>query len=192
MERLIGEDPALAVAASVASAEELDGLDPSSDVVALALSPGSAVPALAAIEWLARVSRVLVISGWDHGPSPVAVFKAGASGCVTRHSDPASIRAGLEAVARGGMFVCRQLAAGFQAELERAVTADTSSCLAPREIETLQWIAQGLTHGQVARRMGVSEATINTYAKRLRAKLNVGNKAQLTQMAIKLGHLSEA
>jgi DNA-binding CsgD family transcriptional regulator len=39
--------------------------------------------------------------------------------------------------------------------------------------------------------MGLTEATVNTYAKRLRAKLNVGNKAQLTRVAIELGHLDE-
>ena len=39
---------------------------------------------------------------------------------------------------------------------------------------------------------GLSRATVNTYAKRIRTKLNVGNKAELTRMAIELGHLSDA
>jgi DNA-binding CsgD family transcriptional regulator len=39
--------------------------------------------------------------------------------------------------------------------------------------------------------MGLSQATINTYAKRIRAKLNATNKAELTRLAIQLGHLGD-
>ncbi|WP_229403220.1 helix-turn-helix transcriptional regulator [Micromonospora okii] len=59
--------------------------------------------------------------------------------------------------------------------------------LAPREAATLGLIAQGLTHAQAARRLGISEATVNTYLTRIRSKLDVGNKAELTREAITLG-----
>ncbi|MFI1195285.1 response regulator transcription factor [Micromonospora sp. NPDC020750] len=59
--------------------------------------------------------------------------------------------------------------------------------LAPREAATLELIAQGLTHAQTARRLGISEATVNTYVTRIRSKLDVGNKAELTLEAITLG-----
>ncbi|RSM62104.1 hypothetical protein DMB66_22730 [Actinoplanes sp. ATCC 53533] len=59
----------------------------------------------------------------------------------------------------------------------------------PREIETLRWIASGFTHAQIATRMGLSTTTVDTYAKRIRAKLNVSNKAELTRVAIELGHV---
>ncbi|MDT5028532.1 MAG: hypothetical protein QOE61_4958, partial [Micromonosporaceae bacterium] len=36
-----------------------------------------------------------------------------------------------------------------------------------------------------------SQATINTYAKRIRGKLKVNNKAELTRMAIDLGLFGE-
>jgi DNA-binding NarL/FixJ family response regulator len=37
--------------------------------------------------------------------------------------------------------------------------------------------------------MGLTEATVSTYVKRIRSKLNVGNKADLTRTAIELGLL---
>jgi DNA-binding NarL/FixJ family response regulator len=61
--------------------------------------------------------------------------------------------------------------------------------LTPRETQTLHAVAQCLTHAQAARRLGVTEATVNTYVKRLRAKLNAGNKAELTRIAIERGHM---
>jgi len=40
--------------------------------------------------------------------------------------------------------------------------------------------------------MGLSPATVNTYAKRIRGKLKVSNKAELTRIAIDLGHLGDS
>ena len=82
-------------------------------------------------------------------------------------------------MARGGFYACPQLAG--------PVRSEPPGHLAPRERETLHWIASGYTHAQIATRMGLSEATVNTYAKRLRAKLDARNKAELTRMAIEFG-----
>ncbi|MFE7741648.1 response regulator transcription factor [Nocardia sp. NPDC057455] len=62
--------------------------------------------------------------------------------------------------------------------------------LGKREIEALQWVARGLTHRQVGRRMGLTEETVNTYIKRVRSKLGAHNKAALTRRAIELGYLA--
>jgi DNA-binding NarL/FixJ family response regulator len=56
--------------------------------------------------------------------------------------------------------------------------------LSGRESQVLQYIACGYTHDQVARRLGISPHTVNTYVKRIRAKLAVGNKAELTRAAV--------
>lgn len=56
--------------------------------------------------------------------------------------------------------------------------------LSGREKQVLQYIASGYTHGQVARRLGISPHTVDTYVKRIRSKLAVGNKAELTRAAI--------
>lgn len=56
--------------------------------------------------------------------------------------------------------------------------------LSPREEQALDFIARGFTHAQTARRMGVTKATVDTYVERIRAKLQVGNKAELTRAAL--------
>lgn len=60
--------------------------------------------------------------------------------------------------------------------------------LSERETQVLHQIAHGLTHGQIATRLGISPHTVDTYVKRIRAKLGVGNKAELTRAAL-LGQL---
>lgn len=55
--------------------------------------------------------------------------------------------------------------------------------LSEREFQVLDLIASGFTHAQAARRLGISQHTVDTYVKRLRAKLGPGNKAHLVRMA---------
>jgi DNA-binding NarL/FixJ family response regulator len=61
---------------------------------------------------------------------------------------------------------------------------DPRALLSPREEQALDLIARGYTHAQAATRMGVTKATVDTYVERIRAKLQVGNKAELTRAAL--------
>jgi DNA-binding NarL/FixJ family response regulator len=191
MEKLVSDDPELEVVASVGAVDELPETGPGAyDVVIVDLSPPTADPTLAIISKVAEIGRPLVCSSWEQPPTLLAAMRAGAHGCITRHTEQAAVRDAVRIVAQGGLYLCPRLTGQFQAELARPADEDSSG-LAPREIETLRWIALGFTHAQIATRMGLSQATVNTYAKRIRAKLNVSNKAELTRMAIELGHLTQ-
>ncbi|MGW1965588.1 response regulator transcription factor [Streptomyces sp. NPDC001935] len=62
--------------------------------------------------------------------------------------------------------------------------ASVRDMLSPREWEVLSHIAAGLTHDQIARRLAISPHTVDTYVKRIRSKLGLGNKAELTRAAL--------
>ncbi len=187
LEQLAAAIPHLAVTASVASVDELDA---DYGVVVVHLPAREDGLALKAISRLAGISRPVVISTWDRPPSLLAAVRAGVRGCLTRQSNHQSVARALSVVAAGGFYMCERLVDQFHRELSRPPRADPHG-LAPREVETLQWIARGFTHAQIATRMGVSSATVNTYAKRIRGKLRVSNKAELTRIAIELGHLGQ-
>ncbi|MBP2471853.1 DNA-binding NarL/FixJ family response regulator [Crossiella equi] len=61
--------------------------------------------------------------------------------------------------------------------------------LTRREVETVRLISSGLTNRQIARRLGLSEATVDTYVKRIRNKLRVSNKAELVSRVLSAGYL---
>jgi len=187
MEKLISEDPALHMVASV---EAVERLDDRYDLVVLDLPLAGPATAPEVIAAAARIGQPLVCSSWEQPLTLLSAIRAGARGAITRHTEQAAVREALRTVAQGGFYLCSRLVGRFQAELARPLDEDPNG-LAPREIETLRWIAIGLTHAQIATRMGLSPATVNTYAKRIRAKLNVRNKAELTRMAIELGHLAQ-
>ncbi|QOC93838.1 LuxR C-terminal-related transcriptional regulator [Micromonospora craniellae] len=191
MERLVQDEPGLALGPSVASVGELEQAGPADyrvifiDLPAL---PGGTV--LELIGKLATRGAPLVCATWEQPPGLLSAVRAGARGVITRYAEQPDVRLALRVVATGGLHIGAELADRFATDLSRPADADENG-LAPREVETLRWIALGLTHAQIATRMGLSQATVNTYAKRIRAKLNVTNKAELTRMAIELGHVAQ-
>jgi DNA-binding NarL/FixJ family response regulator len=75
-------------------------------------------------------------------------------------------------------------AAHAAATRRSAARAAPATLLTEREEQVLQQVASGLTHGQIGRRLGISPHTVDTYVKRIRVKLRVGNKAELTRAAL--------
>jgi DNA-binding NarL/FixJ family response regulator len=187
LEKLASDDPGMTVAAAVASVAELGGGP--YDVVVLDL-PGLDTAALETIAEVATAGPSLVSAAWEGGPSLLGAMRAGARGCIGRFTEQQDVRDAVHVVARGGVYVCPRLTERFQLELASRGD-DEAGGLTPREIETLRFIASGFTHAQIAVRMGLTTATVDTYAKRIRAKLNAGNKAELTRVAIELGHFGE-
>jgi DNA-binding NarL/FixJ family response regulator len=187
LEKVVSDAPGLTVGASVQNSDELD-VEARFDAVFLELSSRTGLPVAPELLALSAHGPIVASAAWERPPMLGAVIRAKARGYVTSRSRGEVVVAALKAVGDGGFYVCPELVDRFFAEMGRS-GAEEPSGLAPREVETLRWIARGLTHAQIANRMRLTEATVNTYAKRIRAKLNVGNKAELTRMAIELGHL---
>ncbi|GAA2078967.1 response regulator [Actinomadura alba] len=149
-------------------------------------------PCMASISDFSEMSRVLVMSASGRPEDVVGAVRAGATGYVTKHASPEMFVSAVETVAAGGFALSSQLADILHSELARSAAhasrrrsgRATGGELSAREEETLGLIAQGFTHAQAASRMGVSKATVDTYVERVRAKLRLGNKAELTRAAL--------
>jgi DNA-binding NarL/FixJ family response regulator len=131
----------------------------------------------------ARPGATLIVVGSPPGDDVAATYlRAGVGGVVSKQDPPDVFVAAVRDVAAGrvvgvpgeerwdGDLVPRQ--------------REEPGMLSCREEEVLQQIARGLTHGQIAQRLGISRYTVDTYIRRIRAKLGVGNKAELTRAAI--------
>ncbi|MFC0527559.1 helix-turn-helix transcriptional regulator [Phytohabitans kaempferiae] len=126
----------------------------------------------------ARSTAVLVLH--DAPAEAAAFFRAGASGVISRRESGERIVRAVRAIT-SGTRVCPEEWNGPPA-VERTELPDHH--LSEREEQVLGQISRGLTHGQIATRLGISPHTVDTYVKRIRAKLGVGNKAELTRAAL--------
>lgn len=195
MAAILAEAGDIEITLSTASPAELLAAAPDgvADVVLLDLYHGTDEPCLPILAELRGVVKVLVVSASGRPADVLGAITAGASGYVTKLADPAMLVSAVRTVAAGGFALSSQLADILQSELtggERAAgraepARAAVSPLSPREEQALTLIAKGFTHAQTATRMGVTKATVDTYVERIRAKLQVGNKAELTRAALR-------
>lgn len=117
-------------------------------------------------------------------------LNAGAAGIVNKTETGSRIVRAIELATAGisGFAVPSPTRTPTTPAVAEAPTRSDRWALSEREEQVLHQIAHGLTHGQVATRLGISPHTVDTYVKRIRAKLGVGNKAELTRAAL-LGRL---
>lgn len=134
-------------------------------------------------EAAAKCTAVLVLSN-DATTECATYLRAGASGVVCKRESGERIVRAVRAVASGA-HVCPGECDGPPVLEHNEVSGYH---LSEREKQVLRQISRGLTHGQIATRLGISPHTVDTYVKRIRAKLGVGNKAELTRAAL-LGRL---
>jgi DNA-binding NarL/FixJ family response regulator len=120
-------------------------------------------------------TRPTVVLAQPEWPYVQAAIEAGASACVISR-DPTAVHTA-DAVVNALASVARPTVAALPA-------TGALAKLSRREREALDYIAAGFTHGQTARRMGVTKATVDTFVVRIKAKLGVNTKAELTRAAL--------
>jgi DNA-binding NarL/FixJ family response regulator len=141
---------------------------------------------LAPITETAKCTAVLVLAN-EAATEGDAYLRAGAAGVISKREWGERIVDAVKAIAAGARVTPYDWTAVPAAERADVPT----SYLSEREGQVLSQISHGLTHGQIATRLGISPHTVDTYVKRIRAKLGLGNKAELTRAAL-LGRLAVA
>jgi len=131
----------------------------------------------------ARTTRVLVLIG-DLCLPVEEYLRAGTTGVIDKRETGENLVAALRAVTTGTKVVPD----GHLVPPPAESSNPPGPYLSEREEQVLRQISHGLTHGQIATRLRISPHTVDTYVKRIRAKLGVGNKAELTRLAL-LGRL---
>jgi DNA-binding NarL/FixJ family response regulator len=148
----------------------------------LTLRPDEAV---SYVSGLAKFIKVLLLTNNRtqdiDDPAILGLKHAGAVGVVSKCQEADVIIDAVRTVATGAEWLGS--AAGGCATAHEDAENRLSAVLSTREEQVLRQISGGLTHSQVARRLGISQHTVDTYVKRIRAKLQLGNKAELTRAA---------
>jgi DNA-binding NarL/FixJ family response regulator len=176
IQRALEAAPDIRVAGMYASPDRLTA---DVDVVVLDLFLADDLPCLAAVRGMAQRTAVLMISASRRSADIQACFRVGARGYVHKSIEPDALAAAVRTVASGGTVAPTP-------DEARSAPAGPS-VLSRRECQVLHFIANGYTHDQAARRLGISRHTVDTYVKRLRTKLGDGNKAHLTRAALLAG-----
>ncbi|MGP3987870.1 response regulator [Streptomyces sp. 3N207] len=138
--------------------------------------------------------KVLILTTFDLDEYAFSALKAGASGFMLKDVPPGDLLAAIRAVHSGDAVVAPSTTRRLIDRFSSVLPATTSEPVAKelrrlteREREVLTLIAQGLSNGEIAAQLVLSEATVKTHVGRILAKLGLRDRVQAVVLAYETG-----
>jgi DNA-binding NarL/FixJ family response regulator len=188
--RFLEQEPGCQVIAEASSAEEayllLQTIEP--DIVILDLSmPGQGgLSVLRRIKLRWPLLAVLVFSMHDNLPFVSQALRAGATGYVTKSSEPESMLKAVRAVMAGTQYLSPDIASKLE-QAARSPLSHPTLGLSTREFEIFRLVAGGKSHEDIAALLNVSLKTVANNHSLIRQKLNISSDIELYRLARECG-----
>ncbi|MGW6270492.1 MULTISPECIES: response regulator [unclassified Streptomyces] len=138
--------------------------------------------------------KVLILTTFDLDEYAFSGLKAGASGFMLKDVPPGELLAAIRSVHSGDAVVApsttRRLLDRFAPMLPNAGGRPQHKeleRLTDREREVMILVAQGLSNGEIAARLVLSEATVKTHVGRILTKLGLRDRVQVVVLAYETG-----
>ena len=138
--------------------------------------------------------RVLILTTFDLDEYAFTALKAGASGFMLKDVPPDELLGAIRSVRSGDAVVApsttRRLLDRFTPMLPSSGTDQRHKeidRLTEREREVLLLVAQGMSNGEIAAKLVLSEATVKTHVGRILTKLNLRDRVQAVVLAYESG-----
>ncbi|HET9381939.1 MAG TPA: response regulator transcription factor [Streptomyces sp.] len=138
--------------------------------------------------------KVLILTTFDLDEYAFSALKAGASGFMLKDVPPGELLSAIRAVHSGDAVVApsttRRLLDRFAPMLPGGGQRPRHQGLARltgREREVMVLVAQGLSNGEIAARLVLSEATVKTHVGRILTKLGLRDRVQVVVLAYETG-----
>jgi DNA-binding NarL/FixJ family response regulator len=136
--------------------------------------------------------RVLILTTFDLDEYVYEGMKAGASGFLLKDVRPEQLADAVRVVAAGDALlapaITRRLVEQFVSRPAPGAGVPTElSELTERELEILKLVARGLSNGEIASSLFLSEATVKTHVTHILAKLRLRDRVQTVVLAYESG-----
>jgi DNA-binding NarL/FixJ family response regulator len=140
----------------------------------------------------AELPRILILTTFDLDEYVYDALHAGASGFLLKDVPAENLFDAVRVIAAGEALlapaITRRLIAEFARLRPRLQTAPNGlDALTPRETEILGLVAEGLSNGEIAARLVLSEETVKTHVSHVLRKLALRDRAQAVVAAYESG-----
>lgn len=177
--------------------EELGRIRPDVATVDITMPGLSGIDALPKLHEASPRTRFLILTNHESGRFLEEGLKAGASGFLTKDSEPQELKVAVEAVFEGRNYVTprvtnalvERLLSGEPVDAQEASTGRLGA-LTPREREVFHLLAIGKTNKEVASKLDITLGTVKKHRENLQRKLDAHSSAELARIAIQEGLLS--
>jgi len=130
---------------------------------------------------------VLVLSMHADAQIAARAIKAGASGYLTKDSEPEILLEAIRQVGRGGNFIDPTLATRLVFDQSSAADQPPHTNLSNREYQVFLALVHGRGQVDIADELNLSPKTISTHKARLMQKLHVDSVSELVRYAMRHG-----
>lgn len=163
-------------------------LHPDVILMDLAMPRKDGIEALQEIKQENPNARILVITSFAEDEKVFPAIKAGAQGYLLKDSSPQELVQAIRDVSRGESSLDPAIARKLLRELHRPTpSTPTGEVLTEREVEVVKLLAQGLSNGEIAERLIITERTVRSHVGSILAKLHVANRTQAALYAVQQG-----
>lgn len=142
------------------------------------------ITATAAIRRETPEVEVLALTSVLEDASVVGAVRAGAIGYLLKDTHAEELRHAIRSAAAGQVQMAPEAAARLLREVRLPEASDT---LTERETEVLRLLAQGQANKEIARSLGIGEATVKSHVGRILDKLGVQSRTQAALHAVRSG-----
>jgi DNA-binding NarL/FixJ family response regulator len=137
-----------------------------------------------------NAARILILTTFDLDEYVYEALRAGASGFVLKDDSPEQLIAAIHTVAAGDALlsptVTRRVIQKF-ARTPRPTPPKELDDLSERERDVFRLIARGLSNGEIAQELYISETTVKTHITHILQKLNLRDRVQAVVLAYQTG-----
>ncbi|MGW2589310.1 response regulator [Streptomyces sp. NPDC001515] len=131
-------------------------------------------------------TRVLILTTYDTDADIERGVEAGATGYLLKDATREQLVEAIHTASRGETVLAPRVAQRLVARMRRPAPVT----LTAREAEVLRAVADGLSNGDIGRRLFIGEATVKTHLLRIFAKLDVSDRTRAVVVALEAGLLS--
>lgn len=138
---------------------------------------------------------LVVVSGSDQREDIEKVMEYGAMGFISKMSSSKIMLAALRMVMDGGVYLPPQLLQQAMAGLDQGAVVDrrtdrsNKNGLTTRQMQTLQYLAEGLSNKEISARMNLAEGTVKIHTAAVYQALRVNSRLEAVSAARRMGFL---
>lgn len=191
MYQAINSEAKLSVQAQTSDASNLLELvemhDPDVAVVSLDCPGMSGLGLLAALRAGHPDLKVLALSRRDESHILSKVLRAGATGYLSKLASAGDLVSSVKNMLAGEIAISDKAADRLLDELFSGTSAASQAnvdLLSRREMEVLELTGWGMNRGDIARKLNLSDRTIDSYRARMKEKLGIGSMPELIRYAV--------
>ena len=189
---LIAGNPVMQLVGEAADGEEAvamaDRLNPDVILMDLVMPRKDGVAAITEIKKKNPDARILVLSGFSDDKKVFSAIKAGANGYLLKDSSPEELIRAIKDVHQGKSSLHPVIARKVIQELHQPSDLQpTDELLSTREIEVLQYVAEGMSNQEIARTLEIKEGTVRIHVGNILNKLQLANRTQAALYALRRG-----